>query len=76
MSATYQAKFPDSFCFSLRMKNGKMEASTLSIPPLPSPISSGGLEITFKAKLTIDKKHAQILKYLQQINREKLRTKY
>ena len=53
-----------------------MEASALSIPPLPSPISSGGLEITFKAKLTIDKKHAQILKYLQQTNRERLRTKY
>ena len=46
---------------------GKMEASVLSIQPLPSPIPSGWLEIMLKAKLKIDEKHAQILKYLQQL---------
>ena len=45
----------------------KMEASVLSIRALPSPIPSEGLEITLKAKLTIDEIHAQILKYLQQL---------
>ena len=45
----------------------KMDASVLSIRPLPSPIPSGGLEIMLKAKLTIDEKHAQILKYIQQL---------
>ena len=45
----------------------KMEASVLSIWPLPSSIRSAGLEIMLKAKLTIDEKHAQILKYLQQL---------
>ena len=44
-----------------------MEASVLSIRALPSPIPSEGLEITLKAKLTIDEIHAQILKYLQQL---------
>ena len=44
-----------------------MEASVLSIWPLPSSIRSAGLEIILKAKLTIDEKHAQILKYLQQL---------
>ena len=44
-----------------------MEANVLSIRPLPSQIPSGGLEIMLKAKLTIDEKHAQILKYLQQL---------
>ena len=43
-----------------------MEASVLSTRPLPSPIPRG-LEIMLKAKLTIDEKHAQILKYLQQL---------
>ena len=43
-----------------------MEASVLSIRTLPSPIPSGGLEIMPKAKLT-DEKHAQIVKYLQQL---------
>ena len=47
--------------------SGKMEASVLSIRPLPSPIPSGALEIMLKAKLTIDEKDAQILKYLQQL---------
>ena len=45
----------------------KMETSVLSIWPLPSPIPSGGLEIMLKAKLTIDEKHAQIIKYFQQL---------
>ena len=36
-----------------------MEASLLSILPLPSSIPSGGLEIMLKAKLAIDEKHAQ-----------------
>ena len=44
-----------------------METSVLSIWPLPSPIPSGGLEIMLKAKLTIDEKHAQIIKYFQQL---------
>ena len=52
------------FFFTHRRKIG---ASVLSIGPLPSPIPSGGLRIMLKAKLTIDKKHAQILKYLQQL---------
>ena len=43
----------------------KMEASVLSIRPLPSPIPSGRLEIMLKAKLTIDERHAQ--NYLQQL---------
>ena len=44
-----------------------MEANVLSIWPLPYQIPSGGLEIMLKAKLTIDEKHAKILKYLQQL---------
>ena len=52
------------------MHGGKMEASVISIRPLPSPIPSGGLKIMLKAKLTIDEKHAQILKYLQQLMKE------
>ena len=44
-----------------------MEAGVLSIRPLPSSMPSGGLEIMLKAKLTIDEKHAQILRYLQQL---------
>ena len=46
---------------------GKMEANVLSVRPLPSPISSGGLEIMLMAKLTIDEKDAKILKYFQQL---------
>ena len=40
------------------MHGGKMEASVLSIQPLPSPIPRGELEIMLKVKLTIDEKHA------------------
>ena len=61
----YHVKSPDSFGFFTH--GGKMEVSVLSIRPLPPPIPSGGLEIMLKAKLTIDEKHAQILKYLQQL---------
>ena len=35
-----------------------MEASVLSIQPLPSPIPRGELEIMLKVKLTINEKHA------------------
>ena len=53
-------------CFFF-MHGGIMEANVLSIRPLPSQIPSGGLKIMLKAKLTIDEKHAQVLKYLQQL---------
>ena len=46
---------------------GKMEATVLQIRPLPSPIPSGGLEIMLTARLTIDEKHTNILKYLSQL---------
>ena len=52
------------FFFTL---GGKMEANVWSVRPLPSPIPSGGLEIMLMAKLTIDEKDAEILKYLQQL---------
>ena len=60
-------------CFFLTHA-GKMEASVLSIQSLPSSIPSGGLEIMLKAKLIIDEKHAQILKYLQQLIAENCET--
>ena len=50
---------------------GKIKASVLSVQPLLTTIPSGGLAIMLKAKLTIDEKHAQILKYLQQLIVEK-----
>ena len=53
-----------------------MEASLLSIWPLPSPIPSGGLEIMLKAKLAIDEKHAQKAQISPTTNHGKLWTKY
>ena len=50
---------------------GKIKARVLSIQLLLSTIPNGGLAIMLKAKLTIDEKHAQILKYLQQLIAEK-----
>ena len=55
------------FIWFFFMRGGKMEASVLSIRPLPSLMPSGVLEIMRKAKLTIDEKHGQTPKYLQQL---------